>query len=117
MTPTTYTIDATGQTLGRVASKAAKMLRGKSVATFEPHIEPKVKVTIVNASKIEVDPRKMLDKEYLEYSGYPGGQRSFSMQELIARRGYKGIFEKAVNGMLPDNKHRKRIIQNLIVEE
>lgn len=113
----TYVIDATNKSLGRVASEAAKHLRGKGYATFENHKLGDVAVTIQNASKIIIDPRKMLDKEYLEYSGYPGGQRRFSMEQLVARRGYKGIFEKAVYGMLPDNRLAKELMKHLIIED
>ncbi len=113
----TYVIDATNQSLGRVASEAAKQLRGKGSATFENHKLGDVAVTIKNASKIVIDPRKQLDKQYLEYSGYPGGQKKFSLQQLVARRGYKGIFEKAVYGMLPDNRLAKELMKHLIIEE
>lgn len=112
-----YTIDATDKSMGRVASEAAKMLRGKGSASFEPHVLPRVKVTILHASKIAVDPKKLEDKEYLYYSGYPGGQRSLSMKEVIEKKGYAEIFRKAVYGMLPDNRLRSRIMKNLIIEE
>jgi large subunit ribosomal protein L13 len=114
---TTHTIDAAGKSLGRVASQAAKLLRGKADPHFENHVMPRVKVTITNASKIEVHPGKLEDKVYLHYSGYPGGQSSFKMKEMIVRKGYKGIFERAVEGMLPGNKLAKQIMKNLTVQD
>ncbi len=112
-----HTIDATGQTLGRVASQAAKLLRGKANPSFANHVEPRVKVTIAHASKIAVDPRKLEGKVYLSYSGYPGGQKAFTLAEMIERKGYREVFQKAVYGMLPNNKLADTIIKNLAVEE
>ncbi|MES2953511.1 MAG: 50S ribosomal protein L13 [Patescibacteria group bacterium] len=112
---TTHTLDAAGKSIGRVASAAAKLLRGKAETSFANHIEPRVKVSIVNASKIEVSERKLDGKVYLHYSGYPGGQKAFTLAEMIARKGYGEVFKKAVYGMLPDNKLSDRIIKNLTV--
>ncbi len=114
---TTHTIDAAGKSIGRVASAAAKLLRGKAEASFANHIEPRVKVTITNASKIAVDARKLEGKVYLSYSGYPGGQKAFTLAEMITRKGYNEVFKKAVYGMLPDNKLSDRIIKNLTVQD
>lgn len=117
MTNKTYTIDATGKSLGRVASEAAKMLRGKAEATFERHITPNVKVSITNASKAKITDKKLQEKVYDWYSGYPGGRREEAMGDLVKRKGYSEVFKIAVNGMIPDNKLRKVIMKQLTVTE
>ena len=113
----THTIDAAGKKLGRVASEAAKIIMGKDLVSFARNTAPKVKVVIENASKIHVTEKKMTQKQYKRYSGYPGGLRFKSMTEVIAEKGYKEIFRKAVYGMLPTNKLRAIMIKNLEVKE
>ena len=111
-----YTLDATGKKLGRIASQAAELLRGKTEPTYERHVMPKVKVTIENASKVDLAGVK-LDEEYLRYSGYPGGLKGETRGHLIERKGYKDVFEKAVFGMIPGNRLRKPIMKNLTITE
>ncbi len=111
-----YTLDATGQKLGRIASQAAELLRGKTEATYERHVMPKVKVTIENASKIDLSGKK-LDEVYLRYSGYPGGLKGETRGHLIDRKGYKDVFTKAVYGMVPSNRLRQHIMKNLTINE
>ena len=110
------TIDAQDKTLGRVASAAAKALLGKHSATFAKHIVAGEEVKILNASKIRVTGQKMRDKNYLRYSGYPGGQKSESYTQLVARKGHKEVLRKAILGMLPKNKLQKPRIKLLTIE-
>lgn len=114
---TTYTIDANGKAIGRVASEAAVLLRGKGAATFERNKLPIVMVTIINASKLKLTDRKLTQKKYTRYSGYPGGLKQPKMNEVIAKRGYKEIVWLAVYGMLPGNKLRPRILKHLTITE
>ncbi len=111
-------VDATGQVLGRLASKVAKLLRGKYKPNFTPHVDCGDNVIILNASKVILTADKMNTKEYLRYTGYPGGQRSMTPAQLIAKpNGYDRLIRRTVKGMLPKNKLADRIINNLYVYE
>ena len=110
-----YTIDAADQPLGRVASRAALLLRGKGEANFRPHLLPSVLVTVTNVSRLKIQPAKFAKTEYRRYSGYPGGLKSETMANLTARRGYPELFRQAVKGMLPNNKLRRFILKHLTV--
>ena len=111
-----YVFDATGKSLGRLATEIATVLRGKNLADYQANTYPDLKVIIENASKVNLN-ASQLKKLYKRYSGYPGGLTEESMAHLIERKGYKDIFEKAVRGMLPSNKLRDRMMKNLIVKE
>jgi len=115
MTKKTFTIDAAGRTLGRVASEAAKMLMGKTSADYTPHIRSDVRVTVVNAAKIYTRERKRVQKIYTTYSGYPGGQKRESLQALNQRKGEGEAVRRAVERMLPNNTMRTARMKNLIV--
>ena len=115
--PTTFTIDATDKTLGRTASAVAKLLMGKDNTSFEKNIVSTNKVSIINASKASIDPKKLTAKFYERYSGYPGGLTKERMDMIIARKGYSEVFKLAVYGMLPGNKLRARLMKNLTVSE
>lgn len=110
------TIDAQDKTLGRVAAAAAKALLGKHTAVFAKNVVTSEGVTIINADKIRVSGSKERNKEYVRYTGYPGGQRIESYAQLTARRGKKEAIRRAVLGMLPKNKLQARRIKNLIIE-
>lgn len=112
-----YEIDAKGRSLGRVATDVAIMLRGKNKADYQPHLTPNNKVRILNANQIVVTGRKMKDKEYIRYTGYPGGLRSETMEHLVARKGNSEIIKKAIYGMLPNNKLRSICMKNLEIVE
>ena len=107
-------IDAEGQTLGRLASKVAKLLRGKHNPDFTPHVDCGDNVVIVNAEKITLSGNKWENKEYQRYTGYPGGQRSQTASELLAKKP-ESLVEKAVKGMLPKNKLGAELFRNLRV--
>ncbi|OGC80063.1 50S ribosomal protein L13 [Candidatus Adlerbacteria bacterium RIFCSPLOWO2_01_FULL_51_16] len=111
------TIDAKGKSLGRVASEAAKIILGKHRATFVKHQIVADEVTVVNASKIRVTGAKAKDKEYIRYSGYPGGQKRETYGMLVSRRGYGEAVRRAVLGMLPKNRLQAKRIKLLTVEE
>lgn len=112
-----HTIDATNKKLGRVASEAAHYLIGKDKPDFAKNKVFQVYVEIVNASKVDIDEKKLTQKKYVRYTGYPGGLRSPSMRNVIDKKGYNEIFTLAVYGMLPTNKLRAKIIKNLSVKE
>lgn len=107
-------IDATGQTLGRLSSKVAKLLRGKYKASFTPHVDCGDNVIILNAEKVILTGNKWTERTYYRYSGYPGGQREFSPADLLAKSPDR-LFRKVVKGMLPKNKLGDAILNNLFV--
>lgn len=110
-------INAEGEKLGRIASKAATFLIGKDNVSFARNKIADVEVKITNASKLKISDRKKDNKIYRHYTGYPGGLREKKMSKLINTKGYKEVLRKAVYGMLPINKLRKQRIKNLIIEE
>ena len=111
-----HNIDVKGKKLGRVASEAAILLMGKNLPDFVKNKVADVKVTIENVSEMDISQKKLDNKEYQRYSGYPGGRRIRKMKEVIEKKGYSEIFEKAVFGMLPANKLRAKIMKNLIIK-
>lgn len=117
MTNKTTTIDAAGQSLGRVASAAAKALMGKTRADYVPHISSDTSVQITNASKLKVRDTKMASQQYQNYSGYPGGQRVETLRSLSARKGYGAAIRLAVQRMLPNNSLRTGRLKRLHISE
>lgn len=111
-----YVFDAEGASLGRLATEVAMALRGKNEPDFQAHVAPNVTVTINNASKVALN-SSQLKAEYTRYSGYPGGLRHESREHAIERLGYKIVWEKAVYGMLPNNRLRAVMMKNLIINE
>jgi large subunit ribosomal protein L13 len=107
-------VDATDVVLGRLASKVAKILRGKNKPSFTPHVDCGDNVVIINAEKVRLTGNKLNDKIYLSYSGYPGGQRIQTPAELLAKYPER-LIEKAVKGMLPKNILGSKIYGNLKV--
>jgi len=107
-------VDAEGQTLGRLASKVAKLLRGKHKPNFTPHVDCGDNVIVINAEKINLTGNKWNDKSYIRYTGYPGGQRSLSATEMFAKDPAR-LIEKSVKGMLPKNKLGADLFRNLNV--
>ena len=114
---TKYQIDATGQSLGRVASRAAALLRGKDNPAFERHLPAHTEVTVLNAAKIKLSSKKPIQKIYRTYTGYPGGLKAEKLQTLIARRGWAEPIRLAVRGMLPNNRLRRGCLKNLIIKD
>lgn len=107
-------IDANAEILGRLSSKIAFILRGKHKANFTPHVDCGDNVIVINADKVRFTGNKFSEKEYVSYTGYPGGQRFISPKELMAKHPTR-VVEKAVRGMLPKNKLGNAIFKNLHV--
>ena len=115
-------IDATDQVLGRLCAKVAKILRGKHKPSYSPNVECGDNVIIINAEKVVLTGKKMTDKTYLRYTGYPGGQREATPEILIKKSfnkhikpGYHPLYLQVMKGMLPKNRLGRRIIGNLHV--
>ena len=111
-----HTIDAKGKKLGRLASEVAVLLMGKNSPDFQKNKVADVKVNIENASELDISEKKLDNKEYQRYSGYPGGRKVRKMKEVIDKKGYGEVVEKAVYGMLPANKLRAKIMKNLEIK-
>ena len=107
-------VDADGQALGRLASEVAILLRGKHKPNFTPHVDCGDNVIIINSAKITLSGNKWEDKSYIRHTGYPGGQRSLTAQELFGKDPAR-LVEKAVKGMLPKNKLGAALFRNLKV--
>lgn len=107
-------VDAEGQALGRLASKVAKIIRGKHKPNFTPHVDCGDNVIVINAEKIELSGKKMEVKEYIRHTGYPGGQRSLLAKQVMEKHPER-LIEKAVKGMLPKNRLGRQLYTNLKV--
>ncbi|MDH6354559.1 large subunit ribosomal protein L13 [Dysgonomonas sp. PH5-45] len=107
-------VDADGQTLGRLASKVAKILRGKYKPNYTPHVDCGDNVIIINAEKVVLTGNKWTDRVYLRYTGYPGGQRETTPAALL-EKGADRLMLKVVKGMLPKNKLGAALLRNLHV--
>ena len=107
-------VDADGQTLGRLASEVAKLLRGKHKPSFTPHVDCGDNVIITNADKIVLTGNKWDEKTYIRHTGYPGGQRSLTAKELYGKDPAR-VVEKSVKGMLPKNRLGSELFRNLHV--
>lgn len=107
-------VDADGQTLGRLASRVANILRGKHKTNFTPHVDCGDNVVVINADKIALSGNKWDDKKYIRYTGYPGGQRVRTARDLMDKKP-TALVEKAVKGMLPKNRLGADLFRNLYV--
>lgn len=112
-----HIIDAEGKRLGRVATEVATLLLGKTTPDFTKNKLSTNTVEIINASGLSIHKKKLTDKLYKHYSGYPGGLKETPMQKVIDKKGYSEILKKAVYGMLPGNKMRAKMMSNLIIKE
>ena len=115
-------VDATDQVLGRLCAKVAKILRGKYKPGYCPYMECGDKVIIINAEKAILTGKKMTDKVYLSYTGYPGGQRETTPARLLAKaynkhikKGMHPLYIHVMKGMLPKNRLGRRLIENMYV--
>jgi large subunit ribosomal protein L13 len=107
-------VDAENQTLGRLASKLAYLLRGKHKPSFTPHLDMGDNIVVINASKVRLTGNKLTDKVYVRHTGYPGGQRYATPKTLLASKP-EYIIERAVKKMLPQTRLGGQIIRNLHV--
>ncbi|MHB0865916.1 MAG: 50S ribosomal protein L13 [Minisyncoccota bacterium] len=113
--PTTLTIDATDRTLGRVASEAAHALLGKRSVHFTKNMALPMTVIVENASKMHLPSTRTKSKVYTHYTGYPGGLREMTMEEMITKKGIEEVVKKTVDGMIPRNRLRAPRMKNLVV--
>ena len=109
-----FVIDATGKTLGRMATEIARRLRGKHKPEFTPHVDTGDYIVVVNAEKVAVTGNKQNDKMYHRHSGFPGGMKSMSFDKLV-QRAPERIIEIAVKGMLPKNPLGRAMFRKLKV--
>lgn len=109
-----YVVDAEGQTLGRLAAEVAKVLRGKHKPTFTPHVDTGDYVIVVNAAKVKLTGKKLIQKTYFRHSGYPGGS-SFTQAGHMLEKRTERVVEMAVRGMLPKNKLGEQMYRKLNV--
>jgi large subunit ribosomal protein L13 len=107
-------VDAEGQTVGRLASKVANLVRGKHKPNYTPHADCGDNVIVINAAKISFSGTKLENKTYVRYTGYPGGQKSLTAQELLERNPSR-VIEKAIKGMLPKNTLGRKLYTNVKV--
>ncbi|MCB9080994.1 MAG: 50S ribosomal protein L13 [Lewinellaceae bacterium] len=109
-----YVIDAEGEVVGRLCTKIAHILRGKNKPSYTPHMDAGDYVIVINADKVRFTGQKMQNKIYMHYSGYPGGQKTYTARELMARKP-ADIVERAVKGMLPKNRLGRAMYKKLFV--
>lgn len=111
-----FIVDAEGQTLGRMTTKIASVLRGKHKATFTPNNDCGDYVIVINSAKVRMTGKKMTDRPLVHYTGYPGGQRLSTPQEIIQKNPNK-LIEHAVKGMLPKSSLGDKLYKKLFVYE
>ena len=109
-----FIVDAKDEILGRLASKIAYILRGKHKPSFTPHVDCGDNVIVINAEKIKLTGKKMTEKQYIRHSGYPGGQRTQTPEDLLSKKP-EAVVEKAIKGMLPKSRLGSAIFNNLHV--
>ncbi|MBS1597284.1 MAG: 50S ribosomal protein L13 [Bacteroidetes bacterium] len=109
-----YVVDGTNQTVGRICSKIAAVLRGKNKVYYSPHVDCGDFVIVINADKVLFTGNKLEEKVYLNFSGYPGGQKQETAKNLLRRRP-EVVVERAVKGMLPKNRLGRKLFKKLFV--
>ena len=109
-----YIVDAEGQTLGRLASRIAPIMRGKHKPTYTPHLDCGDYVVVVNAEKVRVTGRKLEQKAYYRHSGYPGGLKTITLRDQLDKHPER-VLQAAVKGMLPKNRLGRRMFKKLKV--
>ena len=117
MTTVVHTIDASGKTLGRVASAAAKALMGKTATSYVNNKVADVRVSIINASQTKMTEKRMKETLHETYSGQPGGFKLHTNEKIISKKGWKSLYELAVYGMLPSNKLRPLMMKRLTITD
>jgi large subunit ribosomal protein L13 len=112
-----FTIDVSGKKLGRVASDIAAILIGKSGVDFQKNQVADVKVEVVNASKMNISEKKARTTIYTNYSGFPGGLKTRTLEEVATKKGYADVLKIAIAGMIHHNKLKVQLLKNLIIKE
>jgi large subunit ribosomal protein L13 len=110
------TIDAQNKKIGRVATAVVKSLRGKDEVSFSRNIDPKRKVTVINASKMDISQKKLRTTVFHSHSGYLGGVKKRTLGSIVEKKGMPEALRKAVYGMLPSNKLRARMMRRLTIQ-
>ncbi len=109
-----FIVDAKDEILGRLASKIAYILRGKHKPSFTPNVDCGDNVIVINAEKIKLTGKKMTEKQYIRHTGYPGGQRTQTPEDLLSKKP-EAVVERAIKGMLPKSRLGSAIFNNLHV--
>ena len=109
-----YVVDGTNQTVGRMCAKIASVLRGKNKSYYTPHVDCGDFVVVTNCDKVKFTGKKLDDKIYINYSGYPGGKKEETAGDLLKRRP-DAVVERAVKGMLPKNRLGRKMYKKLYV--
>ena len=109
-----FVVDAKDEILGRLASVVALVLRGKHKPSYTPHVDCGDNVIVINAEKVKLTGKKMTDKLYVRHTGYPGGQRTQTPEDLLSKKP-EAVVEKAIKGMLPKSRLGNAIFNNLHV--
>ena len=113
----TYTIDASGKVFGRVASEAAKNLMGKNLPNYVANKVADVEVKIINASKTKMTESRMNNTLHERYSGQPGGYKEETNAKILEKKGWAGLYELGIYGMLPSNKLRPLMMKRLTIKD
>lgn len=112
-----HTVDASGRVPGRVATEVAVLLMGKNRTDFARNRIPDVSVEVISSSQMSFSPKKLKDKMYSHHSGFPGNLKRLSQEHVIKTKGAKEVLRRAVYGMLPKNKLRARMMNNLKIND
>lgn len=113
----TYTIDAKGKSLGRIASETAKLLMGKNAADFTKNVKPLVSIKIEHVKGLKITEKKMEQTMHERYTGYPGGFSLHPLKEIIEKKGHAEALRLAIYGMLPGNKLRARMMKRVEITD
>lgn len=108
-------VDASGQVVGKLATLISRLLMGKDQPTYNPAVDSKTNIVVINAVKVKFTGNKLANKEYVRHSGYPGGLKTTTPQKILASKHPERIVEHAVNGMLPKNKLRRIMMDSLYI--
>jgi large subunit ribosomal protein L13 len=112
-----HIIDAKGQSLGRVASEAAKILLAKNTTTVKKNVVTAATVLVQHVNELNISEKKLVQMTYHSLSGYPGGDRTLSLRHIITTKGHGEALKRAVKGMLPGNTLRDKRMKHLIIED
>ncbi len=112
-----FTIDAQGKTVGRIATQAAHILMGKNHPSFERHVLPQNRVRVINAGQASITDKKKGETTFRSYTGARGGLKEMTMEVMIEKTGVASVLERAIHGMIPNNKLKKEILKHLTVSE